>query len=230
MGFTKENVYDRYDYVNHPAVSNMLGSLYNRTSVPDIMPSYNPLLDMSDFQGMDYTPPRPTSAAPSLGFSVGDPANIPSKNNWSSILKKVLGVGSLAAGGASLFGYGGSTTNFTPTMTAAKAQQMTAQAGARAKAGISTQASLAKSNVASQYVGRGLGSAGAAIGDIAGIGVKAGQAAGLVDTELNTQLAQMLMEIDRQEYMRQASQAQEKRDIYSTLGDLGLSLGTMLLL
>jgi hypothetical protein len=204
--------------------------LHKRTQVPNIVPSWNPLLDISDFQGTEFAPPQTTTAEPSLGLNVGDISNIPVGTDWGNILRKVLGVGALTAGGLSLAGYGGSTTDFTPTMTAAKAQQLTAQAGARAKAGISTQASLAKSNVASQYVGRGLGSAGAAIGDIAGIGVKAGQAAGLVDTELNAQLAQMLMEIDRQEFMRKQAQAAEKRDLFSTLGDLGLSLGVMLLL
>lgn len=241
------SIYDRYDYINYPEQSNMLGNMHNRTATPNLlsglsMPDYAPSLEnmlsptplnfnsmtggYNDFVGGLATynaPPRLTPVAPSSGNAMGG------GTDWGSILKKVLGVGSLAAGGFALAGYGGSTTDFTPTMTAAKAQQMTAQAGTRAKAGIGAQASLAKSNVASQYVGRGLGSSGAAIGDIAGIGVKAGQAAGLVDTELNTQLAQMLMAIDQQEYMRQAAKAQEKRDIYGTLGDLALSVGMLLL-
>lgn len=192
----------------------------------------DPYFDLDTLNLRGVAPPRLTPVAPSSGTIMDDKTRMLSGgggSDWGSILKKVLGVGSMAGGIGSLFGYAGSTTNFTPSMTAESARSMTSQAGTRAKQGISTQASLAKSNVGSQYVGRGLGSAGAAIGDMAGIGVQAGQAAGLVDVELNQQLAQMLMEIDRQEYMRQANKAQEQRDIYSTLGDLALSVGMMFL-
>jgi len=137
--------------------------------------------------------------------------------DWLGILPKILaGVGGVAG----LAGYGLSGTDFTPSLTAATARQLVQGAGRTAYGQINTRADLGKASVASQYAGRGLGSSGAVIGDIAGIESQAAQSDAMVQASLNAQLADLLKYIDQRDMQLAIQKASESRDFFSTLGDI----------
>lgn len=128
-----------------------------------------------------------------------------------------------------IFGSAPSTDlNYTPSLTPETATALTQSAGQRAYSGINRQASLAKSNVGSQYYARGLGRSGAAIGDIAGINMKAAGAVGDVQSDLAGQLAQMLAGIDQRNLQQSMFESQGKQSQWGDLADFGALLAQAL--
>lgn len=128
-----------------------------------------------------------------------------------------------------IFGTAPSTDlDYKASLTPDTANSLIQSAGQRAYSTINRQSSLAKSNVGSQYYARGLGRSGAAIGDIAGIDMKAAGAVGDVQSDLAWQLAQMLAGIDQRNMQQAMFESQGKQSQWGDLADFGALLAQAL--
>lgn len=128
-----------------------------------------------------------------------------------------------------IFGTAPSTDfDYKASLTPDTANSLIQSAGQRAYSTINRQSSLAKSNVGSQYYARGLGRSGAAIGDIAGIDMKAAGAVGDVQSDLAGQLAQMLAGIDQRNMQQAMFESQGKQSQWGDLADFGALLAQAL--
>lgn len=151
--------------------------------------------------------------------------NNPGGFDYLGLGKTLLGAAGLGGGIGSLFKYGQSGMNFKPSFTPEMAKSTVQSAGIKALSDIGRQASLARTSAASDFVGRGLGSSGAAIGDIADVNARFAPAIAGVNQNMATQLAQLLMGIDQQNMQYEAMKSKEGQDIWGTVGDLLLTAG-----
>lgn len=162
-----------------------------------------------------------------LGMSVGSPgAGGGGKFGTNQLLGSML----MGGGLGSLLGYlFEGTTDYSPIMSEQKARQMSANAGVKAFGQINRGVGQAQRQAGSGYAARGLGNSGAAVRDIANLGVQGAGLKAETQAQLDQQLMQLLMAIDQMQMDQAFRESAEKREVYGSIGDLLSTAGLFLI-
>jgi len=138
--------------------------------------------------------------------------------------KKTAGWGALAGGAATIPAFL-SAMNTKPSFGESDIRKNISSAGVKAYGNINRQVTQGKRRAASQFAGRGLGSSGKIVGDIAGLEGFGMQAKADVDAQLNQMLLSALADLDR----RKLASSQMRGQAWGDIGDLLLSVGGLLI-
>jgi len=144
--------------------------------------------------------------------------------DWKTAGKVGLGLG--AAGG--LLGYASSGIDFDPTLTEESVREAIDQHRSIGGRAISRRSTFGKTDAASQFYARGLGSSGAVIGDIAGYDQAAMDEIAQLEAALSEELMKALQYIDQRDLQLAMAEAEQDQGIFSTIGELS-ALGMFLI-